>query len=199
MTNPSWFKDENGTLRVALNPKMPIPMNVCRLCWNILDDSTAYCRRCGHVGTVFRYKSAGHQRCFTHHSKPATDVCNYCSRPFCDECLETNEGSILSMGTYSYHCHLCLSDIKRIKLLQEGRNKTMCFRHPDKKVHGACLSCGEEVCEFCSYRPIVGIFSKRVGQGIFCFSCVRQLISDKKVRRTVIEHFAGTSFREHMF
>ena len=199
MTTPSWFNDENGTLRVALNPKMLIPIDVCRICWNILDDSTAYCRRCGYVGTVFQPERLGNQKCFTQHSKPATHFCNYCCRPFCDECFETNKGSILAMGTYSYYCHLCLSDIKRIKLLQESRNISMCIRHPDTKVHGTCLSCGEKVCEFCAYRPIVGIFAKRIEQGIYCLSCVRQLIADKKVRHTVIEHFAGTNFREHMF
>ena len=73
------YKDEMGIQRVILNPNVPIPMQVCNICWNILDDETAYCRRCGHVGTVFSTPHTIHQKCFTHKKQDAAHFCNYCS------------------------------------------------------------------------------------------------------------------------
>jgi hypothetical protein len=170
------YQDEMGIQRVILNPKVPIPMQVCRICWNILDDDTAYCRRCGHVGTVFSTASIFHQKCFAHKSKDAVHFCNYCSRPFCEECLETNKGSILSMGTYSYHCHLCLADIDRITKQQSNRDKTLCSRHTDMHTGWTCVACGDGVCSFCAYHPVVGLFKKHVEDAIFCFSCISGLV-----------------------
>ncbi len=192
------YKDDEGIQRVILNPKVPIPMQVCNACWNILDNDTAYCRRCGNVGTVFSTASAVHQKCFSHESKSAVHFCNYCSRPFCEECLEINKESILAMGMYSYYCHLCLSDIERIKQQHSGRDKTICSRHTDRHATLTCVACGERVCSFCAYHPIVGLFRKRVEDRIFCFSCIRGLIYERKFKYSVIDQFVKV-FEQYIF
>ena len=193
------FTDEQGFRRVVLNPKIPVTPYVCLYCWNILDDSRAYCQRCGHSGTVFRYRGTSSQNCFTHTTKRAKNCCNQCNRAFCGDCLETNEGSSIMLGTYTYRCHLCIAEIESLQHQQTMRNAALCFRHPDTPVHCKCATCDAQLCRFCTYFPVFGLFSKRVDTTGYCFFCIRRLLFQHKIRYTVIEYFAGASFKEHMF
>jgi hypothetical protein len=184
------FKDGNNILRVVLDPKIPVTPYICFECWSILDDETAYCRRCGVAGTSFGYREVAGQMCFCHPGKSASQFCNYCGRSFCDNCLKTNEGSILSMGTYTYHCILCLGEMERVKRQHSNRDKSFCLRHPDVVIKDRCSECPEQVCEFCTYLPVVGLFRRRVVYKPYCFMCIRTMIWDHKIRRATIRYFA---------
>lgn len=175
---------------ISLNPYLSIASAICRVCWNPLDDLTAYCRRCGHAGTCFlNGETMGHM-CFQHPDLRATQFCNYCSRPFCDHCLETNTNSRLSLGTWTYHCSLCIAEIARLKQQHLDRDTNYCLHHPDVLVQEKCISCQDRSCEFCTYHPIRGVFRKQIDRIPPCFSCVRNRI-DPKVRRCIVKRFAA--------
>lgn len=192
--------DASGVQRVSLNPHFPITPYICLECWNVLDDTTAYCRRCGHAGSCFPYRAVTGQKCLQHPGSPAAQFCNYCGRPFCDHCLETNKGSILSMGTYSYHCVLCLAEIARLKQQRPNRDVSSCGRHPDVPVQTKCLGCQDGTCEFCTYYPVRGVFRKRIDRIPHCFSCARGNIGDHKIRHCIVKRFVGKpDWREYVF
>jgi hypothetical protein len=194
------YLDPSGVRRVLLNPRVPVTPYICFECWNVLDDTTAYCRRCGHAGSSFRYQAVAGQQCFLHSKSPASQVCNYCGRPFCDRCLEANKGSILTMGTYSYHCLPCLAEIARLKQQRSNRDLRFCWRHPDVFAHEECVECQNGVCEFCTYHPVRGVFRKRTVDIPHCFSCVRHKIWDHKFRRCIVKHFEGkTNWGDYVF
>ena len=136
---------------------------------------------------------------FTHPTTRAAQFCNYCNRPFCSDCLETNTGSIIALGTCTYMCHLCRADINRLKQQPTIRDRDFCLYHPDVPVRRTCASCSNQMCQFCTYLPVTGLFSKRVGSTAYCFSCIRDLISQHKLRHAVIEHFSGSTFKGYMF
>ncbi|PYL05585.1 MAG: hypothetical protein DME33_16115 [Verrucomicrobia bacterium] len=192
------FKDEQGIEHVVLNPKIPVVLYVCLGCWNILDDVRAYCRRCGRSGTCFEPAGQPRTACFTHPAKPAANFCNECSRAFCADCLQET-ASFFTMGTYSYRCHLCIADMKQLEAAHAARDTAYCLRHPDQLTQHTCRNCGERLCRFCAYHPVGGILTKRVEPETFCFSCVRQLVGKRKVRHTVIEHFAHGNFQQFTF
>jgi hypothetical protein len=159
--------------RLSLNPNAPIPLKVCRICWNLLDSSTSYCRRCGHDGSVFAYRDVVGERCTEHPDRRATELCNYCQRPFCAECLAVNENTVLSMGTFTYQCALCIVEIE---LLQQGwaeRDKRYCGYHPNEFAQESCALCKKATCQFCTYYPVRGILKKRIERTPLCFSCIR--------------------------
>jgi hypothetical protein len=199
LTRPS-YPDASGVHRVSLNPCFPITPYICLECWNALDDATAYCRRCGHASSCFPYEEIAGQMCLRHPSSPAAQLCNYCGRPFCDPCLETNKGSILTMGAYSYHCLLCLAEIARLKEEWPNRDLRFCGRHPDVPVQGQCVGCQNGTCEFCTYYPVRGVFGKRVTEVPHCFSCVRHKIWDHKIRHCIVKRFVGSpGWRGYVF
>jgi hypothetical protein len=195
----SCFTDELGVRRVVLDPTTPITPYVCRICWNILDDTTAYCRRCGHSGAVFDYQGIPSTNCFTHPRIRAAEFCNYCSRPFCSDCLETNKGAIISFGTYTHKCRLCSAEIQRLKQQLPPHDEGFCLYHPDVAVRRTCTSCSNQMCRFCTYFPVTGILRKRVNSTPYCFSCMRSLISQRRFRHAVVEHFSGNGFRDYTF
>ena len=190
VTLPTYL-DASGVQRVTLNPCFPITPYICLECWNVLDDTTAYCRHCGHAGSCFRYRAVTGQKCLQHPAHPAAQFCNYCGRPFCDRCLETIEGSILSMGTYSYHCVLCLTEIAYLRQQRPNRDVSYCGRHPDVPVQEKCTGCHDGTCEFCTYYPVRGVFRKRITNVPYCFSCVRHKIWDHKIRHCIVKRFVG--------
>src|SRR5437879_4840569 len=192
------FTDEEGILRVVLNPTIPVVPYVCIHCWNVLDDVRAYCQRCGQSGSCYSYAGQPHTSCFTHASKAATNYCNLCSRAFCADCLE-QRNSFFTMGTYSYRCHLCIADMQRLECAYAGRDINYCSRHSDQKVQHTCGKCGERLCRFCTYHPVVGIFRKRVRPETYCFFCMRQLLGGRKFRHAVVEHFARNGFEQYTF
>jgi hypothetical protein len=185
------YPDASGVRRVLLNPHFPITPYICLECWNVLDDTTAYCRRCGYVGSCFAYQTVTGQNCLQHQGSPAAQFCNYCGRPFCDRCLKTDEGSILSMGTYSYQCVLCLAQIERLKQQRPNRDVSSCWRHPDVLVQATCMLCQDSTCEFCTYYPVRGVFRRRIDHLPHCFSCIRNKIWGHKIRHCVVECFVG--------
>src|ERR1700733_11214849 len=101
-------KEAPGPL--SLNPYRPIGMKVCRICWNFLDNETAYCRRCGHSSTCF-LGGVAQDRCFRHNDRRAEHVCNYCVRSFCTECLTANPDASLCFGGPTYCCYLCSDEM----------------------------------------------------------------------------------------
>lgn len=190
VTLPTYL-DASGVQRVSLNPCFPITPYVCLECWDILDDTTAYCRRCGHAGSCFPYREVTGQMCLRHPSSPAAQLCNYCGLPYCDHCLETNKGSVLTMGAYSYHCLLCLAEIARLKQQRPNRDVRFCGRHPDVLVQAECIDCHGGICEFCTYYGVRGVFRKRITDVPHCFSCVRHKIWDHKIRHCIVKRFVG--------
>jgi hypothetical protein len=192
------FTDEHGIERVVLNPKIPVVPFVCLDCWNILDDVRAYCRRCGRSGSSFKYAGQPRTACFTHPAKPAANFCNQCSRAFCSDCLQERT-SLLTMAIFSYRCHLCIAEMQRLQAAHTSRDTACCTRPPDQQVQHSCQKCGERLCSFCTYRPVGGIFTKRIKPEKFCFYCVRQLIGGRKVRHAVVEHFAHGDFQQFTY
>ncbi len=174
---------------ISLNPHLPITPYICRVCWNSLDDTTAYCRRCGHAGSCFLTTEVIGQRCVQHSEHRAAQLCNYCCRPFCDHCLETNTNSTLSMGTWTYHCHLCLAEIAHLKQQRLSRDVNYCWLHPKIREQEKCASyCQDRTCELCTYYPVKGLFRKRIDFVPLCFSCVRGK-SGYKVRHCIVKRF----------
>ncbi len=180
--------DASGVQRVSLNPYHPITPYICRVCWNVLDDKTSYCRRCGHAGTCFLKGEVFGEKCFQHPRQPAAQFCNYCCRPFCDRCLQTNPDSSLSLGTWTYHCFLCLADIAFLKQQRLSHDVSYCWRHPDVRAQEKCIGCQGGICEFCTYYPVRGLFRKRIDPVPLCFSCVRGKIG-YRARRCVVKRF----------
>jgi hypothetical protein len=148
---------------------------------------------------VFGCKSASGERCSAHITRLATNLCNYCSRPYCEDCLEKNEGSILSMGNYSYRCRSCREDMRRLKKQQRDRDSAFCLRHPETKTKTTCEICNEAICQFCIYLPVVGLLRKRLGSGRYCFSCARHCLSGKRCRPFVVDHFSDSMSRRYIF
>jgi hypothetical protein len=200
LASPPLYTDENHIQRVILNPRLPVSPYICLGCWNILDDITAYCRKCGRVGSCFGYRQPSGEHCFQHPSTPASEFCNYCGRPFCSACLETDKGSILSMGTYSFHCLLCLEDIKRLRGQAREENPSRCRRHPDCEAQYRCAECNEPTCKFCTYHAVTGLFRKRAAATGYCFSCIRGMVWERKIRRCIVSNFVGgEDFEAYMF
>jgi len=177
--------------RLSLNPYTPIPMNVCGVCWNRLDDRTSYCRRCGHDGSLFRYRDVVGQSCTEHRDRRATEFCNYCGRPFCEECLAVNKNTVLSMGTFTYQCAFCILEIDRLQQGWAERDKSYCEHHPDELADGSCAGCEKAICQFCTYYPIRGILKKRIDRVPLCFACIRAKL--RRTRSCIAAQYASES------
>jgi hypothetical protein len=157
---------------LSLSPYHPISMRICRICWNILDNQTAYCKRCGHAGTCF-LGSDVFGMCFQHSDRHAEHVCNYCVRPFCMECLTVNPDTSLCFGGPTYRCHLCSREMQRLTQAVQTRDTSYCFRHPDLPANNKCSHCAENICDFCAYYPVKGLLRKKAEPTPLCFECVR--------------------------
>jgi len=193
--------DASNKERIYLNPKEPKSITLCRSCWNELDDSRAYCRRCGTEGSIFSVDDVSmSSNCHIHKTKAAVGVCCYCNQPVCEICCKSSKGGWPVLFQDLYYCYECLKDIDYLQHKSKQFPKTQfCFRHQDISQKYRCTECGEPTCEFCTYYPVTGIFRKRVVQEPYCPNCIIGILT-KKFRHCILDYFKNSdSIKKIMF
>ncbi len=171
-----FITDSDNKRRIILNPKLPMSITLCSTCWTVLQDTKAYCNNCGQKSGIFETQWPMNKKCNVHQNIRAIGVCNLCCEAVCAECTTIRQGGVLNLMQPIYECNNCLNNIQILTSeFNKLKTSSNCNRHFDLKGIHTCKTCYLSICDYCTYYPVKGFFTKRAVNETYCFYCMRNL------------------------